>query len=52
VLSERIGAPLTLGLGGALCVVAGLVFLRELPSLRVYVRPIYVRLGIVSDLAE
>jgi MFS family permease len=52
VLSDRIGAPLTLGLGGMVCVAAGLVFLRELPSLRVYVRPIYVRLGIVSELAE
>jgi MFS family permease len=52
VLSEQIGAPLTLALGGTVCVAAGLVFLRELPSLRVYVRPIYVRLGIVSELAE
>ncbi len=52
VLSSRIGAPLTLALGGAVCLVAGLVFLRELPALRVVVRPIYVRLGIVPELPE
>ncbi len=34
VLAGRIGAPLTVALGGSVCVVAGLVFLRHLPALR------------------
>jgi MFS family permease len=52
VLAQRIGAPATLFWGGAICVGAGLLFLRALPTLRSYVRPIYVRLGIVPDLLE
>ncbi len=51
-LAERIGAPSTLLLGGAICVGAGLLFLRALPTLRRYVRPIYMRLGIVPELLE
>ena len=37
--------------GGVVCVVAAAVFLRALPELRRGVRPIYVRLGIVPEVA-
>lgn len=52
VLAARIGAPDTILAGGAACVVAALVFLRSLPGLRRRVRPIYVRMGILPEVAE
>jgi MFS family permease len=49
LLASRIGAPRTVALGGAACLVAGALFARALPALRAQVRPIYVRLGIVPE---
>jgi MFS family permease len=49
--AARIGAPHTLAFGGALCIVAGLWFARELPAIRHDVRPIYRELGILPELA-
>jgi MFS family permease len=49
-LSDRIGAPETLVIGGALCVLCAIWFVWELPRLREVVRPIYVRLGILPEL--
>src|SRR3954454_20877482 len=45
-VTDRIGAPATLVIGGATCVVGALWFGVRLQSLREIVRPIYVRLGI------
>jgi MFS family permease len=50
-LAGRIGAPLTVAIGGAACLVAALLFARALPALRAEVRPIYVRLGIIPEIA-
>jgi MFS family permease len=50
-LAARIGAPETLVFGGALCVAAACWFARQLPRLRSVVRPIYVELGILPELA-
>ncbi|BDG09777.1 MFS transporter [Anaeromyxobacter paludicola] len=50
-LAGRLGAPLTVALGGAACLVAGALFARELPALRAQVRPIYERLGIAPEVA-
>lgn len=52
VLSERIGAPYTLILGGCGCLAGAALFARALPSLRVAVRPIYRRLGILPAVAS
>lgn len=52
VLAARIGAENTIALGGALCALASVVFLRGLPDLRRLVRPIYVRMGILPEIAE
>jgi len=49
--AARIEAPHTLAFGGALCIVAGLWFARELPAIRHDVRPIYRELGILPELA-
>jgi MFS family permease len=48
-LASRIGAPRTVMLGGAACLLAAAGFARALPGLRAQVRPIYVRLGIVPE---
>jgi MFS family permease len=50
-LAGRIGAPLTVAIGGAACLLAALLFARALPALRAEVRPIYVRLGIIPEIA-
>jgi MFS family permease len=50
-LADRIGAPLTVGIGGAACLAVALWFNRQLPELREHVRPIYERLGIIPEVA-
>jgi MFS family permease len=50
-LAARIGAPRTMMVNGAVCVIGSLWFARKLPAIRQIVRPIYVRMGIIT-LAE
>jgi hypothetical protein len=52
VLAEHLGAPATLALGGAACIVGALYFATQLPSLRAQVHPIYRRMGILPEIAE
>src|SRR5690348_5453021 len=47
ILADRIGAPMTILLGGLACVLAGSWFGWKLPSLRALLRPIYVQKGII-----
>ena len=51
-LSTRIGAPQTVFLSGVLCVATAVWFGRELPAIRALVRPIYVRMGILPEVAQ
>ena len=44
-----IGPQHTLAAGGVACMLTGLWLWRQLPELRTHIRPIYVRLGIVSE---
>ena len=50
-LAARIGAPTTILLGGAVCILGGVVFRRQLPRLRELVVPIYVERGILPAIA-
>jgi MFS family permease len=50
-LAGVIGAPRTLQLGGAACLLGALAFSRALPGIRVQIRPIYIRLGILPEVA-
>jgi MFS family permease len=50
-LASRIGAPETLTIGGTCCVLAAVWFASKLPAIREVVRPIYVRLGIIPQIA-
>jgi MFS family permease len=51
-LSTHIGAPRTLIVGGVCCVAGALWFAGQLPSIRNAVRPIYVRMGILPQVAQ
>ena len=51
-LASRIGAPTTLLLGGVCCILGSFLFTRALPALREMVRPIYVRKGIIPEVAS
>lgn len=48
-LASHLGVPVTLRLGGAVCVFSALLFAAYLPALRTMVRPIYVRAGILPS---
>jgi MFS family permease len=50
-LAARIGAPFTVVISGTACIAGALVFLTQLPSIRVLIRPIYIRLGILPEVA-
>jgi MFS family permease len=49
VLADRIGAPLTVGLGGTFVIVCAMWFARKLEHIRTVVRPIYRDLGILPE---
>jgi MFS family permease len=51
-LANKIGAPNTLMIGGISCILGSLMFARKLPLLRQMVRPIYVKMGIISERAS
>ena len=48
-LASKIGAPHTLIIAGASCLLGSLLFVKKLPSLREMIRPIYVQKGILSE---
>jgi MFS family permease len=47
--SGRIGAPLTLAIGGTCCVAGALWFAGGLTSFHQTIRPIYVNLGLITE---
>lgn len=50
--ANRIGAPLTIAIGGTCAIIAAFLFRLRLPALRAQVRPIYRRLGILPEVAR
>ncbi|ADW68146.1 MFS transporter [Granulicella tundricola] len=46
-LADRIGAPHTVMITGALCLAASLWFTFELPKIRAIIRPIYQQMGLI-----
>ncbi|MBV9079519.1 MAG: MFS transporter [Elusimicrobia bacterium] len=52
LLAQRIGAPRTVELGGAICVGGALGFGLALPAIRAVARPIMVRKGIIPEVAK
>jgi MFS family permease len=51
-LATRMGAQNTILAGGVVCVFAAAVFFRALPGLQRAVRPLYVGMGLLPDLAS
>ena len=51
-LAKVIGTPWTIFTGGIACIIGALFFLRKLPELRIIVKPIYIKLGIIPEVAE
>ncbi len=51
-MAARIGAPHTVMICGAVCIVGAAIFMTQLKMIRQLVRPIYVRLGILPEIAE
>ena len=51
-LATHVGALTTLFAGGVLTTLGGVLFWRKLPALRASVRPIYMRLGILPEVAR
>jgi MFS family permease len=51
-LAKVIGTPWTIFTGGISCIIGALFFLRKLPKLRIIVRPIYIKLGIIPEVAK
>jgi MFS family permease len=49
-LASRIGAPNTLIVSGIACIIGSLIFAVNLPKIRKEVRPIYIKMGIISEL--
>ncbi len=52
VLASRIGAPLTLAIGGLACIAGAAWFATQLREIRKLVRPIYAQLGIIPEVAS
>lgn len=51
-MAKVMGTPWTMFIGGVACLIGALVFYRKLPALRKIVRPVYIRMGIIPEVAE
>ena len=49
-MAVRLGASNTLIISGSCCVIASVVFVSKIPSLKKMLQPIYVKMGIVSEI--
>lgn len=49
MLASWMGAPNTLILGGALCLLASVWYFGRLPEIRRVIRPVYIEMGILED---
>jgi MFS family permease len=50
-LAKAIGTPATIFAGGAACLAGAIIFFRKLPELRTLIRPVYVKMGIIPEVA-
>jgi len=50
-MAKMIGTPWTIFIGGTACMTGALIFYRKLPELKKIVRPVYIRMGILPEVA-
>ena len=50
-LAKVIGTPYTIMIGGLSCIAGAFFFYRKLPELKKIVRPVYVKMGIIPEVA-
>jgi len=50
-LAKTIGTPATIFTGGAACLLGAVLFYRKLPELKQLVKPVYVKMGIIPEVA-
>jgi MFS family permease len=50
-LAKVIGTPQTIMAGGIACIAGAILFYRKLPQLKDEVRPIYIRMGVIPEVA-
>lgn len=50
-MAKWLGTPWTIFIAGAACLLGALLFYRRLPELKKIVRPVYVRMGILPEVA-
>lgn len=50
-LARVIGTPWTIFTGGLATIIGALIFLRNLPELKALVRPVYIKMGIIPEVA-
>ncbi|MEP6487350.1 MFS transporter [Microcoleus vaginatus GB2-A3] len=48
-LANYIGAPNTVIIGGIICVLGSIVFTKQLPALKNFVRPLYQKMGLIPQ---
>ena len=51
-LATKIGSPHTLLFGGICYIIGALIFSLKLPSIREKIRPVYVKKGIIPEVAK
>ncbi|MDD5593226.1 MAG: MFS transporter [Candidatus Margulisbacteria bacterium] len=52
VIANSFGAPNTLAGSGILCLIGAALFARQLPAIRQKIHPIYVKMGIIPEVAS
>ena len=52
ILASTVGASYTVLSGGIVCLLGAILFAKKLPSLRKHIRPVYVKLGILSEVSR
>lgn len=51
-MANLIGAPPTILISGVFCVIGSFIFYRRLPMIKKYIHPVYVKMGIIPQIAE
>jgi MFS family permease len=51
-MADRIGGPLTIMISGIISLICGVILILRLPKLRRITRPVYIKKGIIPEVAE